>query len=100
MSVRKSLKAYKDLEPTYEELAKALKSLNFEDKSNDKAFIFIEKKSGAEVILPMNREIKVVHKAKFASLCWGLEEFGVLHHEHDLGKLIEQYRLQKNEATA
>ena len=88
------------MEPTYGELAEALNKLQFVDKSTDDTFVYVNKKHGAIVLLPFGNEKKHVHKANFASLSWGLEEQGVLEHEHDLGKMIEQARLEKEKVAA
>jgi hypothetical protein len=96
----KLLRAYKDMEPTYGELAEALRKLHFVDKSNERSFFYVHKKSGAEVLLILKAVSEKVHKAHFASLSWNLEEFGVLQHEHDLGKLIEQMRLTEKQPAA
>ncbi len=88
------------MEPTYRELALALQKLNFINESNQAFFRYAHKESGAIVLLKLLAEKEKVHKAKFASLSWGLEEFGVLQHEYDLGKLIEQMRLAEKQPAA
>ena len=88
------------MEPTYNELATALKKLGFANKSTSDTFVYENKKYGAIVILPMGSDTERVHKANFASLSCGLEEQGVLKHEHDLGKIIEQMRLSEKTAAA
>ena len=96
----KELRAYKDMEPTYEELAKALKKLKFIDKSTSDTFVYINKKFDSIILLKKGRVKDLVHKANFASMSWGLEEQGVFKHEHDLGKMIEKFRLEEQAAAA
>ncbi len=96
----KPLRAYKDMEPTYGELAYALRKLGFVDNSTSDTFVYINKKFNAIVLLPLGDKDDNVHKANFASLSWGLEEQGVLEHEYDLGKMIEQMRLTEKQAAA
>ena len=43
----KSLRAYKDMEPTYNELATALKKLGFANKRTSDTFVYENKKYGA-----------------------------------------------------
>jgi hypothetical protein len=93
-------RAYKDMEPTYGELALALKKLKFDNESSQDSFRYAHKKSGAIVLLSLRPDDAKVHKAKFAALSFNLEEFGVLKHEHDLGKLIEQMRLAEQQPAA
>ena len=96
----RELRAYKDLEPTYNELAKALKKLGFKNRSTEELWAYANEKTGSIVVLPLKSDNDPVHKANFASLSWTLEGQGVLQHEYDLGKLIEQMRLAEKQPSA
>ena len=93
------LRAYKDMEPTYGELAEALKKLNFEDRSYDTHFLFINDEFDAIVLLPLKHPNAKVHRAHFAGFSMTLEHKGVLEHMFDLGKMIEKTRRQKKKAA-
>ncbi|MBK8565611.1 MAG: hypothetical protein IPN76_20255 [Saprospiraceae bacterium] len=96
----KYLRAYKDMEPTYAELASALQMLKFVNESTTDNFRYAHKKSGAIVLLKMLPDDAKVHKARFAALSWNLEQFGVLKQEDDLGKLIEKMRLAEQQPAS
>ena len=88
------------MEPTYQEVATVLQELDFVDKSSDKYFVYYNKAYDAIVLLPLKKRNAKVNRAHFAAFCWGLEQKGVLQHEYDLGKMIEQHRLAEKGATA
>ncbi len=94
------LRSYKEMEPTYAELASALDKLDFENKSTSELFAFYNKRFDAVVVLPLKTGQSKVRKARFAALSSVLAGQGVLQHEFDLGKMIEQYRLQEKKAAA
>ncbi len=93
----RELRAYKDMEPTYGELAKALEKLGFQNRNTEQYFFFVNDKYKAEILLPLKSGNAKVNKAHFAAFSWGLEQQGVLRHEYDLGKMIEQSRLMEKE---
>ncbi len=94
------LKSYNEMEPTYSELAKALDKLDFENKSTQEHFAYYHKKYDAVVLLSAKSPRSKVHKARFAALSSVLTNQGVLEHEYDLGKMIEQMRLTEKQAAA
>jgi hypothetical protein len=96
----RELRAYKDMEPTYNELAKALVKLGFKNKSTTDLWVYSKEETGSVVLLPMKPAANLVNRANFASLSWTLEGQGVLQHEHDLGKMIEQMRLAEKQPSA
>lgn len=86
------LKAYKNMEPTFSELAKVLTALKFKNKSSKDYFVFINEKFDATVFLKINKEKNAVPKADFAVLSFILAEKEVIKDPFDIGKMIEKNR--------
>ena len=96
----KIARAYKDMTPTYGELATALKKLKFVDKSTSAAFVYVHEATDSIVLLPLKAENENVLVDHFASLSYILEGRGVIDHQYDIGKMIEKARLQEQRAAA
>ncbi|HFA50894.1 MAG TPA: hypothetical protein ENJ95_17940 [Bacteroidetes bacterium] len=91
---------YKEIDPNYGELAKALSSLQLKNKSRGKNFVFVDKQGEVMVLLPLKNENEKVNKARFVSVSYNLADLGIIDHPHDLGKMIEQMRLAEKQVAA
>ena len=96
----KYLRAYKDMEPTFGELAKGLTQLKFENRSNDELFLYYHKNTDTLVVLKKGKINDPINRARFAAISLNLEGMGVIEHIDDLGKMIEQARLKEQAAAA
>ena len=85
------------MEPTYKDLAQALKKLNFKDKSTKELFVYVNEEFDSIVVLNLKSNLELVHKAHFAALSHQLEQQGVIKHQFDLGKMIEKDIKQSSE---
>ena len=88
----------KIIDPTYGELAKALKSLGFKDKSKDDTFWYVHEGKNAWIRLPMKDNHEIVERTSYAAFTFVLEGKGILNDRDALGHIIEKNRLIK-EAT-
>ena len=90
---------YKNIQPTYSELTTALKAIGLKEKKQKKRFVFVDKEGEVMVLLPKKKDLAKVEKTHFVAVSYNLRDLGLVTHEHDLGKMIEQMRLQQK-ATA
>ncbi len=95
-----SMTSYKNVQPTYAELAKALQKLSLKNRSQGQLFSFTSHNGEPIVLLPIEAESNQVNMARFIAISYNLADLGILKHPHDLGKMIEQMRLSEKTATA
>ena len=93
-------KVYKNMEITYEEFDKALRSKKYAKKIVENKLIYSNKKFDSIILLPLKEEKDLVDSAHFASISYILSQKGVFKKEQDLAKWIEKYRGHKNSAAA
>ena len=91
---------YKNMEVTYGELANALRHLNYRNVSTDKEFVYVNSDFDSIILLPLKNEKEAVNKARFSTISFILSQKGVINHEHDLAKMIENARLRGQQASA
>jgi hypothetical protein len=93
-------KVYKEISPSYQEVAEALKQLGFREETNSEFFLFVNDKHKSEVKLPARPYDAPFLKANLAGFSYLLFMQGVIKDSDDLAKLIEKNRLKANKISA
>ncbi len=84
---------YKEITPTYQEVAQALTQLGYKDETNATFFLFVNEEHQSEVKLPFQSYDKPFLKANLAGFSYLLYMQGVIRDQDKLAKLIEKNRL-------
>jgi hypothetical protein len=85
-------RVYKEISPTYQEVAEALTQLGFREETNSEFFLFVNDKHKSEVKLPARPYDAPFLKANLAGFSYLLFMQGVIKDTDDLAKLIEKNR--------
>jgi len=85
---------------TYEELAKALINLGFEDKSDKKYFRFFHQKKDTKVLLPQGKKTAILDKTPLAATALILKGRNIIKKTIVLEQLIERNRILAQEVVA
>lgn len=91
---------YKDIQPTYFELANVFKRLRLNQKKQSSGFVFVDEKGEPVVILPKKQGNEKIQLARFIALSYNLADLGILSHPHDLAKMIEQLRMAEKQQAS
>lgn len=84
---------YKEIAPTYQEVAQALTQLGYKDETNSTFFLFVNDAHQSEVKLPYQPYEKPFMKANLAGFSYLLYMQGVINDQDKLAKMIEKNRL-------
>ncbi len=84
---------YKEIAPTYQEVAQALKQLGYREETNSEFFLFVNDDHKSEVKLPARPYEALFLKANLAGFSYLLFMQGVVKDPDKLAKLIEKNRL-------
>ncbi|MEK7257762.1 MAG: hypothetical protein AAB316_23595 [Bacteroidota bacterium] len=90
----------KIIDPTYAELAKALKNLGFKNQSTEDTFRYAHKKTGVVCTLPMKPDHAIVERGSYAHLTLVMEWYGLIKDRDELGQIIEINRRIEQFAAA
>lgn len=83
----------KIVDPTYRELARALKDLRFINKSTADIFRYVHEKTDTVITLPMKADHEIVERASYAAMTYIMEWKGLIKNRDALGQIIEKNRL-------
>jgi hypothetical protein len=86
-------RVYKEIAPTYQEVAQALKQLGYQEKTDSEHFLFVNDAHQSEVKLPARPYDAPFLKANLAGFSYLLFMQGVIKDPDNLAKLIEKNRL-------
>jgi hypothetical protein len=84
---------YKEIAPTYQEVAEALTQLGYKEETNSTFFLFVNEKHQSEVKLPYQPYETPFMKANLAGFSYLLYMQGVIKDQDKLAKMIEKNRL-------
>jgi hypothetical protein len=84
---------YKEITPTYQEMAQVLTQLGYKEETNSTFFLFVNEKHQSEVKLPYQPYDTPFMKANLAGFSYLLYMQGVIKDQDKLAKMIEKNRL-------
>jgi hypothetical protein len=84
---------YKEITPTYQEVAQALMQLGYKEETNSMFFLFVNEEHQSEVKLPYQSYETPFMKANLAGFSYLLYMQGVIKNQDKLAKMIEKNRL-------
>lgn len=84
---------YKEIMPTYQEVAQALMQLGYKEQTNTAFFLFVNEEHQSEVKLPYQPYETPFMKANLAGFSYLLYMQGVIKDQNKLAKMIEKNRL-------
>jgi hypothetical protein len=84
---------YKEITPTYQEMAQVLTQLGYREETNATFFLFVNEAHQSEVKLPYQPYETPFMKANLAGFSYLLYMQGVIKDQDKLAKMIEKNRL-------
>ena len=84
---------YKEITPTYQEVAQVLTQLGYKEETNATFFLFVNEAYQSEVKLPYQPYETPFMKANLAGYSYLLYMQGVIKDQKKLAKMIEKNRL-------
>jgi hypothetical protein len=84
---------YKEITPTYQEMAQVLTQLGYKDQTNATFFLFVNEEHESEVKLPYQPYETPFMKANLAGFSYLLYMQGVIKDQDKLAKMVEKNRL-------